>query len=76
MRPSVIVYTGDHPVANALAWAWIRVISVAIVPKRQDSGRQRLVRRTLALVWGTPLSPTCVSLVSVDAKARELCLSR
>ena len=27
-RASVILYTGDHPVANALAWAWIRVISV------------------------------------------------
>jgi multidrug resistance efflux pump len=27
-RASVVVYTGDHPVANALAWAWIRVISV------------------------------------------------
>jgi multidrug resistance efflux pump len=22
------IYTGDHPVANALAWLWIRVISV------------------------------------------------
>jgi hypothetical protein len=28
MRASVIVHTGDHPVANALACAWIRVISV------------------------------------------------
>jgi multidrug resistance efflux pump len=27
-RASVIVYTGEHPVANALAWIWIRVISV------------------------------------------------
>jgi multidrug resistance efflux pump len=27
-RASVIVYTGDHPIANALAWAWIRLISV------------------------------------------------
>ena len=27
-RASAIVYTGDHPVANALAWLWIRVISV------------------------------------------------
>lgn len=27
-RASVVVYTGDHSVANALAWAWIRVISV------------------------------------------------
>jgi multidrug resistance efflux pump len=26
-RASVILYTGDHPVANALAWIWIRVIS-------------------------------------------------
>jgi multidrug resistance efflux pump len=26
-RASVIVYTGEHPVANALAWVWIRVIS-------------------------------------------------
>src|SRR3954469_12974111 len=25
---SVIVYTGEHPVANALAWLWIRVIAV------------------------------------------------
>ena len=27
-RASVILYTGDHPVANALAWFWIRAISV------------------------------------------------
>jgi multidrug resistance efflux pump len=27
-RASAILYTGDHPVANALAWLWIRVISV------------------------------------------------
>jgi multidrug resistance efflux pump len=27
-RGSVIVYTGDNPFANALAWLWIRVISV------------------------------------------------
>jgi multidrug resistance efflux pump len=27
-RASVILYTGDHPVANALARIWIRVISV------------------------------------------------
>ena len=27
-RASVIVYTGEHPVANALAWLWIRLISV------------------------------------------------
>jgi multidrug resistance efflux pump len=27
-RASVIFYTGEHPVANALAWLWIRVISV------------------------------------------------
>jgi multidrug resistance efflux pump len=27
-RASVILYTGEHPVANALAWVWIRVISV------------------------------------------------
>jgi multidrug resistance efflux pump len=27
-RASVILYTGEHPVANALAWLWIRVISV------------------------------------------------
>jgi multidrug resistance efflux pump len=27
-RASVIFYTGDHPVANALAWLWIRLISV------------------------------------------------
>jgi multidrug resistance efflux pump len=27
-RASVILYTGDHPIANALAWFWIRLISV------------------------------------------------
>jgi multidrug resistance efflux pump len=27
-RASVILYTGDHPVFNALAWFWIRVIAV------------------------------------------------
>jgi hypothetical protein len=27
-RASVIFYTGEHPVANALAWFWIRLISV------------------------------------------------
>jgi multidrug resistance efflux pump len=27
-RASVILYTGEHPIANALAWFWIRVISV------------------------------------------------
>jgi multidrug resistance efflux pump len=27
-RASVILYTGEHPIANALAWLWIRVISV------------------------------------------------
>ena len=27
-RASVILYTGDHPVFNALAWLWIRVIAV------------------------------------------------
>jgi multidrug resistance efflux pump len=27
-RASVILFTGDHPVANALAWVWIRLISV------------------------------------------------
>jgi multidrug resistance efflux pump len=27
-RANVIVYTGEHPVANALAWLWIRLISV------------------------------------------------
>jgi multidrug resistance efflux pump len=27
-RASVILYTGDHPVFNALAWLWIRLISV------------------------------------------------
>jgi len=27
-RASVIIYTGEHPVANALAWVWIRLISV------------------------------------------------
>jgi multidrug resistance efflux pump len=27
-RASVILYTGEHPVANALAWVWIRLISV------------------------------------------------
>jgi len=27
-RASVILYTGEHPVANALAWLWIRLISV------------------------------------------------
>jgi multidrug resistance efflux pump len=26
-RASVILYTGEHPIANALAWFWIRVIS-------------------------------------------------
>ena len=26
-RASVILYTGEHPVANALAWLWIRVIA-------------------------------------------------
>jgi hypothetical protein len=25
---SVILYTGEHPVANALAWLWIRLIAV------------------------------------------------
>jgi hypothetical protein len=48
-----------------------------------EAARQRAALRlafgaTLALVWGTiarePLP--CVSLVSVDAEARELCLSR
>ena len=27
-RASVILYTGEHPVFDALAWLWIRVISV------------------------------------------------
>src|SRR6516225_3652298 len=27
-RASVILYTGEHPVFNALAWLWIRLISV------------------------------------------------
>jgi multidrug resistance efflux pump len=27
-RASVIFYTGEHPIANALAWLWIRLISV------------------------------------------------
>jgi multidrug resistance efflux pump len=27
-RASVILYTGEHPVFNALAWLWIRVIAV------------------------------------------------
>jgi multidrug resistance efflux pump len=27
-RASVILYTGEHPVANALAWFWIRLIAV------------------------------------------------
>jgi len=27
-RASVILYTGDHPVFDALAWLWIRLISV------------------------------------------------
>ena len=27
-RASVILYTGDNPIANGLAWAWIRLISV------------------------------------------------
>jgi hypothetical protein len=27
-RASVILYTGEHPVANALGWVWIRLISV------------------------------------------------
>jgi multidrug resistance efflux pump len=27
-RASVILYTGDHPLANALAWLWIRMIAV------------------------------------------------
>jgi multidrug resistance efflux pump len=26
-RASVIVYTGEHPIANALAWLWIRLIA-------------------------------------------------
>jgi multidrug resistance efflux pump len=26
-RASVIVYTGDHPIANALGWLWIRLIA-------------------------------------------------
>jgi multidrug resistance efflux pump len=26
-RASVIIYTGEHPVVNALAWLWIRVIA-------------------------------------------------
>jgi multidrug resistance efflux pump len=25
---SVIIYTGEHPVANALAWLWIRLIAM------------------------------------------------
>jgi len=27
-RASVIFYTGEHPVFDALAWVWIRLISV------------------------------------------------
>ena len=27
-RASVILYTGEHPVFNALAWLWILVIAV------------------------------------------------
>ena len=27
-RASVIVYTGEHPIANALAWLWIRLMAV------------------------------------------------
>jgi len=27
-RASVILYTGEHPIANALAWLWIRLIAV------------------------------------------------
>lgn len=27
-RAAVILYTGDNPIANGLAWAWIRLISV------------------------------------------------
>jgi multidrug resistance efflux pump len=27
-RASVILYTGEHPIANALAWFWIRLIAV------------------------------------------------
>lgn len=27
-RASVILYTGEHPVANALAWLWIRLMAV------------------------------------------------
>jgi multidrug resistance efflux pump len=27
-RASVILYTGEHPVFNALGWLWIRVIAV------------------------------------------------
>jgi hypothetical protein len=27
-RASVILYTGEHPVFDALAWLWIWVISV------------------------------------------------
>ena len=26
-RASVILYTGEHPVANVLAWLWIRLIA-------------------------------------------------
>ena len=26
-RASVILYTGEHPIANALAWLWIRLIA-------------------------------------------------
>ena len=26
-QASVVVYTGDNPVMNALAWCWIRVAS-------------------------------------------------
>ena len=27
-RASVILYTGEHPIANALAWVWIRLIAI------------------------------------------------
>jgi len=27
-RASVILYTGEHSVANVLAWFWIRLIAV------------------------------------------------
>ena len=41
-RASVILYTGEHPVANALAWLWIRLIAVTdlCLLRRHGTGRR------------------------------------